>query len=415
MFYPLALYIGARYTRAKRRNHFISFISGSSMIGIGLGVMVLITVMSVMNGFEKELRQGILGVVSHATVGEYGGPLRNWKQTAERVQTAPHVIGVAPFVDGEGMMYEGDNVTGVLVRGIDPKLETSVSDLHTKLSQGSLDDLRAGEFRVALGEPLAETLGVHVGDKVTLIVPQISVTAAGVLPRLKRFTVAAIFKTGMYQYDSALVLLHLADAAKMFQLEEGVTGLRLKLDDMLHARQIAQDVVRTLEGPLYARDWTLQHSNYFRAVQMEKTVMFVILTLIIAVAAFNIVSTQVMTVTDKRSDIAILRTLGATPLSIMAVFMVQGTLIGAVGTILGGVAGVLLALNVADAVAGLEHAIGFKFLPESVYYISDLPADMRWSDVIQITSLSFLMTLLATLYPAWRAARTQPAEALRYE
>jgi lipoprotein-releasing system permease protein len=415
MFHPLALYIGARYTRAKRRNHFISFISGTSMIGLALGVMVLITVMSVMNGFEKELRQGILGVVSHATVGEYGGQLRNWERTATRLRAAPHVIGVAPFVHGEGMMYQGENVTGVLVRGIEPKLESEVSDLHTKLKQGSLDSLQAGEFRVALGEPLAESLGARVGDKVTLIVPQISVTAAGVLPRLKRFTVSAIFKSGMYQYDSALVLINLADASKIFQLEDRVSGLRLKLDDLLRARQIAQELLRDLDGQLYATDWTQQHSNYFRAVQMEKTVMFVILTLIIAVAAFNIVSTQVMTVTDKRSDIAILRTLGAAPATIMAIFMVQGTLIGTVGTVLGGIAGVTLALNVEHAVASLEHAIGFKFLPESVYYISDLPADMRWSDVVQITAVSFVMTLVATLYPAWRAARTQPAEALRHE
>ncbi len=415
MFKPYELFVGLRYTRAKRRNHFISFISLSSMLGIALGVTALITVLSVMNGFEKELRQRILGMVSHATISSYDGRLSEWRVLERMAKEHPNVIGVAPYVHAEGMLVHGQQVNGTLIRGVVPELEPQVSDVGDKMVVGSLQELKPGEFGIILGKDLARILGLLVGDKVTLVAPQANVTPAGILPRLKRFTVVGIFEVGMYEYDSALALVHTSDAAKLFQLGDAMTGLRLKLDDMYVAPQVTYELAQQLPGKYLVSDWTRQHANFFRAIRIEKTVMFSILLLIVAVAAFNIVSTMVMVVTDKVADIAILRTLGATPTSIMGIFMVQGTVIGLVGTLLGLIGGVSLALNVDTIVPAIEQAFGIQFLSAEVYYISELPSELQWSDVIKITLVSFAISLLATIYPAWRASRTQPAEALRYE
>jgi len=415
MFKPLEIFIGLRYTRAKRRNHFISFISLISMLGIALGVTVLITVISVMNGFEKELRERILGVVSHATVQAAGKPLQNWAEVGESLRDYEGVTGIAPYIQAEGMLSQGAVVNGTLIRGLLPSQEGEVSKLGDKMLAGELDNLQPGEFGIILGKDLALAMRAGMGDKVTLITPQASVTAVGILPRLKRFTVVGIFEIGMYEYDSALALLHLEDASRLFRLDGGVTGIRIRMEDMFAAPQLSRQLINELPLGYNASDWTRQHANFFRAVQMEKTVMFVILFLIVAVAAFNIVSTLVMMVTDKESDIAILRTLGTSPASIMGIFIVQGTLIGVIGTLLGTAGGVALALNVETLVPAIEQLFSIQFLAADVYYISDLPSDMRIADVITISSTSLVISLIATLYPAWRASRTQPAEALRYE
>lgn len=416
MLKPLELFIALRYTRAKRRNHFISFISLISMLGIALGVMALITVLSVMNGFEKELRSRILGVVAHATVTGLGDEgLRDWRTLASALTRYPQVVGLAPYVHGEGMLANGSEVSGTLIRGILPDEEPKVSDLGSHMIAGHLSDLKAGEFGIILGRELARMLGVGKGDKVSLLTPQANVTPAGILPRLKRFTVVGVFEAGMYEYDSALALVHLEDAARLMRMENAVSGVRLKLDDMYAAPRVSRQLSAELPIGYMISDWTHQHVNFFRAVQMEKTVMFIILLLIVAVAAFNIVSTLVMVVADKKADIAILRTLGASPRSIMAIFMIQGTVIGVIGTLIGTVAGVALALNVGTVVPALEQLLGLKFLAAEVYYITELPSEMRWPDIAKISGVSFVLSLLATLYPAWHAARTQPAEALRYE
>ena len=415
MFKPLELFIGLRYTRAKRRNHFISFIALTSMLGIILGVMALITVLSVMNGFEQELRNRILGVVAHATVSEPDGVLHDWPALLKKLDHKPHVVGAAPYIDGEGMLSASQGVSGTLIRGVLPADEVHVSDIGAKMVAGRLANLHPGGFGIVLGKDLALRLGAWVGDKVTLVTPQATVTPAGILPRLKRFTVVGIFEVGMYEYDNGLALLDIEDAGKLFRLGDGVSGIRLKLDDLLRAPAIARNISHDLPTGYVVNDWTQQHVNFFRAVQMEKTVMFVILLLIVAVAAFNIVSTLVMMVRDKEADIAVLRTLGATPRSIMTIFIVQGSVIGTVGTLLGGVAGVLLALNVETIVPMIEHLFHVEFLSASVYYISELPSDLEWPDVFRICGVSLILSLVATLYPAWRAARTQPAEALRYE
>jgi lipoprotein-releasing system permease protein len=415
MFKPLEVYVGLRYTRAKRRNHFISFISFSSMLGIALGVTALITVLSVMNGFEKELRERILGMASHATVSRFRGALNDWPPVAERARQHPRVIGVAPYVQGEAMLTRGRYVLGALVQGVLPEMEPEVSDIDKFMTTGSLDSLRPGEFNVLLGNGLAGALGAGVGDKVTLVAPTATSTPAGILPRLRRFTVTGIFEVKHGQYDNQLAVVHVDDAGRLFQLDGGITGLRLKLDDMFLAPAVGRELAADLPGTYWVRDWTQYHANFFRALKTEKTVMFVILTLIVAVAAFNIVSALIMVVTDKESDIAILRTLGVTPGSVMLIFIVQGTLIGLIGTLLGMVGGISLANNVETLVPAIEQLFDTKFLSPDVYYISDVPSDMRWSDVSLITSVAFLMSIAATIYPAWRASRTQPAEALRYE
>jgi len=415
MFRPLPIWLGLRYTAAKRRNHFISFISFISILGILVGATALITVLSVMNGFERELRERILGVASHATVTALGGPMQDWEAVTDQVASHPEVTGTAPYVDGQVMLVKGSRVTGAQIRGVLPEREPQVSDIDENMSAGALTDLHAGGFGIVLGSRLAGYLGVEPGDRLTLVTPEASVTPIGVLPRLKRFTVVGTFDIGMYEYDRSTALLHIDDASRLLRLEGGVSGVRLRLEEMFRAPAVADELQARLPREFWVSDWTHRHASFFRAVQTEKTVMFVILTLIVAVAAFNIVSTLVMTVTDKQSDIAILRTLGLTPRSVMGVFLVQGSIIGLVGTVLGVGCGVLLSLNIGEVMPALEGLLGVDLLPADVYYISDLPSDLQWSDVTRVTLLSFGLSVLATLYPAWRAARIQPAEALRYE
>jgi len=411
----LPVFIGLRYTRAKRRNHFISFITLIAMLGITLGVWALITVLSVMNGFEAELRDRILGVASHVTISGADGGLRNWQDLEGRVADFPEVAGVAPYVLGQGMLSKGDNVSGAIVRGVLPEQESTVSDVGRNMQEGSLGSLAGGEYRIVVGSALARSLGLSVGSKVIVVAPKGRITVAGMLPRLRRFTVSGIFEIGMYEYDSGLALMHLEDARKLYEARGRVTGLRLKLDNVFDAPLVRNTLARSLPAGYYVSDWTREHSNFFRALKIEKRVMFIILFLIVAVAAFNIVSTLVMVVTDKQSDIAILRTLGMRPSGVMGIFIVQGMVIGVIGTLLGGVAGVATALNIETLVPFLERLFDVQFFPADVYVISDFPADMHWSDVAVVTLASFAMSALATLYPASRASRTHPAEALRYE
>jgi lipoprotein-releasing system permease protein len=415
MFRPWEIYLGLRYTRAKRRNHFISFISAVSMLGITLGIVALIVVLSVMNGFHKEVRERILGMASHATIASVNAGLKNWREVMEKAEQNEHIIGTAPFVEAQGMLANGRNVSGALLRGIDPAYEGRVSEVVEAMRRGSVDDLRPGEFGIVLGKELAYTLGAGQGDKVTVVTPELNVTPAGLMPRLKRFKVVGIFEMGMSDYDRSMALLHIRDAAKLMRLKEDVTGVRLKLDDMWLAPRVARDLTRSLGGYYRVSDWTMQHRNFFSALQTEKRMMGIILFLIVAVAAFNIVSTLVMVVTDKQSDIAILRTLGASPGSVMWIFIVQGTAIGVIGSILGMVFGVLLAMNVEAIVSWIEQVFQVQFLDPSIYYISRLPSDIHWDDVWLIGISAFVIALVATLYPAWRASRVQPAEALRYE
>jgi lipoprotein-releasing system permease protein len=415
MIRPLEVFVGLRYTRAKRRNHFISFISLTSMLGITIGVCALIAVLSVMNGFEKEMRTRILSIASHATITGVGGWLNDWQAMAHRVEGEPGVMAEAPYILSQGMLSHSREVTGVLIRGILPAEEGAVSDISEKLIAGRLNDLRPGEFGIIVGKELAWKLGLRLGSKVTLVSPQGQITPAGLLPRLKQFTVVGVFEVGMYEYDSGLALIHLDDAERMYRTDGRVSGLRLRLADIYQAPRLTRQLSQKLGEDIRVRNWTQDHANFFRALKIEKTAMFIILLLIVAVAAFNIVSTLVMVVTDKQADIAILRTLGMSPGSVMGVFMVQGTVIGVIGTLLGAAAGVALAQNIETLVPAIENFFHIKFLAADVYYISELPSDMRWSDVIRITGASFALSMLATIYPAWRASRTQPAEALRYE
>ncbi len=409
--------VGIRYTRAGRRsgrNSFISFISLISMAGIALGVAALIVVLSVMNGFQKEVRDRMLSVLSHVEVFEPQGSLPDWQETARQAFKDKEVIGAAPYVSAQAIMTRNDTVRGIMVRGILPADEPQVSDVAKQIKEGSLDGLRTGEFNIVLGSELARAMGVFVGDKVTMIAPEGQVTPAGVIPRLKQFTVVGIFEAGHFEYDSSLAFIHIDDAMKMFKLP-APSGLRLKLEDMQRAPQVAEDLSRMLSGNLVIRDWSKQNRNWFAAVQTEKRMMFIILTLIIAVAAFNLVSTLVMTVTDKQADIAILRTLGASPGSIMKIFMIQGALVGLIGTAIGVGGGVLVADNIDVIVPFIEHLLHVQFLPRDVYLISELPSDLRWPDVWTIGGVSVVLAFLATLYPSWWAARVKPAEALRYE
>lgn len=413
MFRPLEVFIGLRYTRAKRRNHFISFISLVSILGIAVGVTALITVISVMNGFDKELKSRILGMVAHATIEGVDESVREWPKALQRAEVNPHVLGAAPYVEREAML-QGERVSGSIVRGVLPKYEPSVSEIDRKMVEGRLEDLVEGSFNILLGRELAMKLGVEVGDYATVITPEVSTSPVGVQPRFKRFKVSGIFEIGMQEYDGALAVVHMADAEKLYRLD-GPTGIRLRLDDMFRAYTVARDLSGQLGQSYRVSDWMQGHSNFFKAIAMEKKVMFLILSLIVAVAAFNLVSTLVMLVTDKQADIAILRTLGQSPRSIMGVFMVQGILVGTLGIVLGVVFGVLLSLNLSALVKWIETTFGVAFLSADVYYISELPSDMQWADVGWITVTAFVFCIFATLYPAWRAARIEPAAALRYE
>ncbi|WP_313082237.1 lipoprotein-releasing ABC transporter permease subunit [Pulveribacter sp.] len=414
---PYELALGWRYTRAgraTRRNGFISFISGVSMLGIALGVAALIIVLSVMNGFQKEVRDRMLSVVSHIEIfAPDGGALPDMERTMAEARANPNVIGAAPFVAAQALLARGEDMKGAMVRGIDPSREAEVTDLAAENVEG-LKALVPGEFRVVLGSELARQLGVVAGDVVTLIAPAGQVTPAGVVPRLKQMTVAGTFNSGHYEYDAALVLLHHEDAERIFRLE-GPTGVRLKLRDLHQAPQITQQLAHSLSGHLLIRDWTQQNKTWFAAVQLEKRMMFIILTLIVAVAAFNLVSTLVMTVTDKRADIAILRTLGASPGSIMGVFVVQGAMVGVIGTLGGLALGLAVAFNIDVIVPAIEQLLRTSFLPKDIYLISRMPSEPLASDIVPIALISLVLAFVATLYPSWRASRVNPAEALRYE
>jgi len=414
---PYELALGWRYPRAgraTRRNGFISFISGVSMLGIALGVAALIIVLSVMNGFQKEVRDRMLSVVAHIEVFAPGGAaLPDLPRTLAEVRANPDVVGAAPFVAAQALLARGDEMKGVMVRGIDPAQEGQVTEIADE-NRHAIDTLTPGSFNVVLGVDLARSLGVGVGDKVTLVAPSGQITPAGIVPRLKQMTVSGMFRSGHYEYDSALGLLHHEDAERLFRLE-GPTGVRVRLKDLHEAPRVTQTLAQTLSGNLLIRDWTQQNRTWFAAVQVEKRMMFIILTLIVAVAAFNLVSTLVMTGQDKRADIAILRTLGASPASIMGVFVVQGAAVGMIGTLAGLLLGLLVAFTIDVIVPAIEHLLGVTFLPKDIYLISRMPSDPQEGDIVPIAIISLLIALAATLYPSWRASRVNPAEALRYE
>jgi lipoprotein-releasing system permease protein len=417
MNWPYELQIGWRYTRvgrAGRRNRFISVISGVSMLGIALGVAALIIVLSVMNGFQKEVQDRMLSVIPHVEVLDSSGALPDWQATAAAARRNPAVVGAAPFISTQALIARGDEMRGAIVRGILPADEATVTDLAAKLRDTTLKRLVPGEWGIVLGIELARALDVRTGDKVTIVAPGGQVTPAGVLPRLKQFTVVGTFSAGHYEYDSGLAWIHLDDAARLFRLE-GPSGVQLRLRDLHQAREVAAELARSLGPGVQVRDWTRTNKNWFEAVQVEKRLMFIILTLIVAVAAFNLVSTLVMTVTDKRADIAILRTLGATPRSVMSIFMVQGALSGIIGTLAGVVLGLVVAFNIDVIVPFIERLLHVSFLPSSVYLISRMPSDPQSGDILPIVVISLVLAFLATLYPSWRASRVQPAEALRYE
>ena len=414
---PFELRIGWRYTRAgrsTRRNGFISFISGVSMLGIALGVAALIIVLSVMNGFQKEVRDRMLSVVSHIEIYSPEGALPDPAQTIREARANPEVVGAAPFISMQALLARGEDMKGALVRGIDPALEPQVTDMAGGEQQAVLARLVSGGFGIVLGGELARNMGVRAGDQVTLIAPGGQVTPAGVVPRLKQMTVVGTFESGHYEYDSALVFLHIEDAQRMFRLE-GPSGVRLKLRDLQEARLVGRQLAQQLSGDMLVRDWTQQNRTWFAAVQVEKRMMFIILTLIVAVAAFNLVSTLVMSVTDKRADIAILRTLGASPGSIMGIFVVQGAMVGVIGTVAGLLLGLGVALNIDVIVPALEQALGAHFLPQDIYVISRMPSDPRSADIVPVALISLVLSFVATIYPSWRASQVNPAEALRYE
>jgi lipoprotein-releasing system permease protein len=415
MFRPKEIYIGLRYTRAKRRSGFVSFIALISMMGIALGVAALIVVLSVMNGFGKELRGRTLSMTAHATISGHDGYLSDWKNMRSLVSDHKNVIDSAPYTQNEAMLSNRSRVSGAVIRGVIPEEEPKVSSIDSKMVSGKLSDLKPGGYGIVLGRELANAMGVYEGEKVTLITPQANVTPVGVLPRLRRFTVVGVFEAGMHQFDRSMAIIHVKDAQKLFGMDDRVNGLRLKMDDMFNARLITYELDKIVGEDYWVRDWTHMHSNLFKALKTEKVVMFIILLLIVAVAAFNIISTLVMTVTDKQSDIAILRTIGMTPGSLMMIFIIQGMVIGLIGTLLGVAIGVPIALNVNEIVTFIEGLFNTKFLPADVYYISEIKADLRFSDVVTYSLSAFSLSVLATIYPAWRAGKIQPADALRYE
>jgi lipoprotein-releasing system permease protein len=416
MYQPLFLFIGLRYTRAKRKNHFVSFIALFSMLGIALGVATLITVLSVMNGFDQEIRQRFFSMAPQATVNSYTGEMSDWPVIFQQVEDFPGVTGVAPYVGGQGMLTHFEQVLPVVVVGILPEYEVKVTEVEERLTEGQLTNLQPGEYGLIIGSQMAAELGLLEGDKVNLMIPQASVTPAGLLPRFKRFTIVGIFSAGTaFNFDNALAFMHLKDAQTLFQLGDNVSGLRLKTDNMYHAPGIAAQLTRALPSNYFVGDWTQQFGAFFDTIKLEKTMMFLVLMLIIAVAAFNLVSSLVMVVTDKQADIAILRTMGMLPRQIMAIFMVQGLTIGVVGLLLGLGLGLVLAINTTEIVNGIQYLLGQQILANTSYFLDYLPSKILWQDLVKIGSLTLVMSFLATLYPAWRAAKTQPAEALRYE
>ncbi len=412
---PYEWFVGSRYLRSGHRNRFISFISLISMLGLALGVAVLIVVLSVMNGFEHELRQRILSMTSHATLMGLEGRLDDWPRIRARALENPAVVAAAPYIEDQGMLVNGEHVSGAQIRGIVPAEERRVGSLASRMTTGTLEDLQPGRYRIVLGGALAEELGLKVGDPVVLVVAKGNATPVGVVPRMRRFTVSGIFSAGMYEFDRGLALISMADAAKLYRLGDGVTGVRMSLEDLFRAPAVVREVALALGGGFYVSDWTRRHANFFRSIELTKSIMFFILLLVITVAAFNIVSTLVMVVKEKQSDIAILRTMGSTPRSVLGVFIIQGAIIGLLGTIGGIGLGVLLSRNLESLVHGLERLLNVQFLDASVYFMSDLPARVETTDVMQIAGTAFVLCCLSTLYPAWRAARTQPAEALRHE
>lgn len=415
MYRPLELFIGLRYLRAKRRNHFISFISFISVFSLALGIIMILVVLSVMNGFQHEIKDRILSMTAHATVLELDGKLHDWQQVEQKLKGNPVIKGTAPYVQGQGMIVNGKQVTGAMLSGIDPRFEGQVSKIGEHVLDVSLDVLKPGEFGVLLGIDLANYLGVEIGEKITVITPEATVTPAGILPKFRRFTVVGNYSVGMPQYDRNTAAIHIEDAKRLFRLGDSVTGLRLKLEDLFEAEKVTSELRDELGEGYWVTDWTHHNRNFFRALKMEKTMMFIITFIIVLVAAFNIISMLVMVVTEKQSDIAILRTQGVTPKNIMGIFIVQGTMIGLVGTVLGAVGGVLLGANVGNIVAGIENLLNIKFLSSDVYPISDFPSQVIPGDVITVCVIAFILAVLVTIYPAWKASRTQPADALRYE
>ncbi|HEB58319.1 MAG TPA: lipoprotein-releasing ABC transporter permease subunit [Gammaproteobacteria bacterium] len=415
MFRPLTVYIGLRYTRARKHRFLFSFISAAAMLGIALGVTAIITVLSVMNGFQKEVRDRMLDMIAHVTVTEFSGRLTDWQVLGERIQAEPGVDSVAPYIRAEGMLMNLGEVRGVLVRGVDPEREKKVSKIEQHMEAGSLSDLQAGKFNIVLGRDLARRLGLRVGDRVTLVTPAANVTVAGFAPRLKRFRVSGIFFAGHSTYDNGLALINLGDAQKLFRMKGEVSGLRLKLDDYDQAVNMRVKLSQGLLAGYWVQDWGMVHQNWFRAVQIEKRMMFFLLFIIFVVAATNVISMLVKVVKDKESDIAILRTLGASAGTIRGIFLMQGTLLGFFGTLLGVIGGISLGLNVDSVVKFIEGLMGIKFLDPTVYYVSELPTDLQWPDVWVTAVAAFSICVLATLYPSWRASRVQPVEALRYE
>lgn len=409
------LLIGRRYLRAGRGNRFVSFISIISMAGVAIGVAVLIVVLSVMNGFEQELRGRILSLTSHATISGLDSRLPQWQAAAERIRESPEVVAVAPYVEDQALLIAGPNSSGALVSGVLPDYERAVAAITDKVVSGSFDALAPGDYGIVLGSELARALGVSLGDRVVMVTSLRTTTPLGVLPRTRGFKVVGVFAAGMYEFDRNLAYVHLEDAARLYRMGEDVTGLRLKLEDMFAAPQIVRELARTLGGGYYVDDWTRKHANFFRSIQLTKSALFVILSLVVGVAAFNIVSTLVMVVKDKQADIAILRTIGAAPRSIQTVFLTQGTTIGIIGTLAGVAFGVLIAVNLETLIHVLEAVLGTQFLDAKVYYMSDLPAQVQWPDVLKISLTAFGLCCLSTLYPSWRAARTEPARALRHD
>ncbi|MGH8177652.1 MAG: lipoprotein-releasing ABC transporter permease subunit [Steroidobacter sp.] len=409
------LFIGRRYLRSSRGNRFVSFISTISMVGVAIGVAVLIVVLSVMNGFEQELRGRILSLTSHATISAFGSGLADWQGTATQIAGNPEVVAAAPYIEDQALLIAGSKSSGAIVTGVAPAEEVKVSAISEKMTSGSFDELAEGEYGIVLGAELAKALGVSRGDRVVIVTPMRTITPAGVMPRMRGFKVVGTFSAGMYEFDRNLAYVHLTDAARLYRMDDQVTGLRLKLADMFTAPRVVRDLALSLGGGYYIDDWTRKHANFFRSIQLTKTVMFVILLLVVGVAAFNIVSTLVMVVKEKQSDIAILRTVGASPRSILAIFVTQGTAIGAIGTIAGVLLGVLISVNLETLIHGLERLLGTQFMDAQVYFMSDLPASVQWPDVLKISLTAFGLCCLSTLYPSWRAARTQPARALRHD